>query len=301
MYKNDRMTSGALDVARRFFAEEIRWAGNVQNEALVDAFATVPRERFLGPGPWDVAGIDPRRPGKMIYRRTPDANPRHLYHNHPVAIDAARELNNGHPSSLASWLDALQLRAGDRFVHLGCGVGYYTAIVATVVGPSGRVTAIELDQHLAERARANLADYPQVSVISSDGTTYRSAETFNAMFVNAGFTHPLPIWLESLSDDGRLLLPITATIPGTPIGSGWMLLVTRERQGFRALCLSPVAIFSSPTGRDSGVEQMLQRAFASGAWLRAKSLRVDAHERDDSCCVHVDGACLSSREPGTNA
>jgi len=288
------MASGRLDDARRFFAEEIRWAGQVQTEALVEAFAAVPRERFLGPGPWDVAGMDPRVPGKVIYRRTPDANPLHLYHNHLVAIDAARELNNGHPSSLAAWLDALCLRSGDRVLHLGCGVGYYTAIAARVVGPGGHVTAIEIDRQLADRARENLADHPQVSVVSADGATYRSSAKFDAMFVNAGFTHPLPIWLAMLADGGRLLVPITATIPGRSIGSGWMLLVTREHDDFRALCLSPVAIFSSPTGRDSGVEPVVQRAFATGAWLRAKRLRVDAHERTDTCLIHVDGACLSA-------
>ena len=74
---------------RQFFAEEIRAVANIQTEALVTAFAKVPREHFLGPGPWQIASPDTR--GSSIggltvgttYRPTDDADPRQLYHNVP--------------------------------------------------------------------------------------------------------------------------------------------------------------------------------------------------------------------------
>jgi protein-L-isoaspartate O-methyltransferase len=43
-----------LDLARRYYAEELRAAANLQSEALVRAFAKVPRKHFLDPGPWQV-------------------------------------------------------------------------------------------------------------------------------------------------------------------------------------------------------------------------------------------------------
>jgi protein-L-isoaspartate(D-aspartate) O-methyltransferase len=43
-----------LQTARRRFAEELRVAANVRSLAVVEAFATVPRERFVGPGPWRI-------------------------------------------------------------------------------------------------------------------------------------------------------------------------------------------------------------------------------------------------------
>src|SRR5438132_2134399 len=117
---------------RQFFAEEIRAVANIQTKALVEAFAKVSRDHFLGPGPWQIAYPDTR--GSSIgsltvgttYRATDDADPRHLYHNVLIAIDPSRQLNNGHPSTLASWLDALGLKEGDRGLHVGCGFGYYT-------------------------------------------------------------------------------------------------------------------------------------------------------------------------------
>jgi protein-L-isoaspartate(D-aspartate) O-methyltransferase len=37
-------------------------------------------------------------------------------------------------------------------LHLGCGTGYYTAIAAELVGPTGKVIGIENDAALSERA-----------------------------------------------------------------------------------------------------------------------------------------------------
>src|SRR2546421_6281800 len=162
-----------LDDMRRFYAEEIRAVSNVQNDALAEAFARVRREHFLGPGPWQIATPDSwsgmaqsSAPGGG-YRTTPDADPRHLYHNVLVAIDAERRLNNGQPGALAAWLDALELRKGERVVHVGCGVGYYTAIIAETVGTEGHVTGVEFDSALAARSKENLAHVSQVKVVEA--------------------------------------------------------------------------------------------------------------------------------------
>ena len=64
------------------------------------------------------------------YSTTPDDNPKHVYADVLVAIDADRGLNNGQPSGLASWIDALDLKSGERVFHIGCGTGYYTALMA---------------------------------------------------------------------------------------------------------------------------------------------------------------------------
>lgn len=104
---DDAEADADLAAARRFYAEEVRFSANIAAPALVEAFATVPRERFLGPGPWRCGGIDSWMGGDRGYFPTPDASPRHVYHNVIVSIDPARELNNGHPGTLAAWIDAL--------------------------------------------------------------------------------------------------------------------------------------------------------------------------------------------------
>ena len=51
------------------------------------------------------------------------------------------------------WLAAADPKPGDHVVHIGIGTGYYTAILAELVGPTGRVTAIEYDASLATAPR----------------------------------------------------------------------------------------------------------------------------------------------------
>jgi protein-L-isoaspartate(D-aspartate) O-methyltransferase len=133
-----------LEECRRFYADEIRFAANVHLPALIDAFARVPREQFLGPGPWEIASADMRglsALGAMQMSYTLVDDPRDLYHNVVVVLDKAGDINNGQPSALARWIDALDLKPGDRAYHLGSGVGYYTAIIAEIVGPAGSIVA----------------------------------------------------------------------------------------------------------------------------------------------------------------
>jgi protein-L-isoaspartate(D-aspartate) O-methyltransferase len=193
--------------ARRRFAEEIRAVAHLESVALVEAFARVPREHFLGPGPWQIAAWMP--PGRVEYRSTVDANPSQLYRDVLVAIDLGRLLNNGQPSGLAQWIGALGLKTGETAVHVGCGTGYYSAIMAEVVGSAGRVIAVDIDSALAKRARTNLAYLPQVNVLDGDGGPLNTGPV-DAIFVNAGATHPHRRWLDALGPGGRLLLPITA-------------------------------------------------------------------------------------------
>jgi len=74
-----------LDFARHYYAEELRAVANLRSEALVKAFAKVPREHFLGPGPWQVFSVNSESDWT-----TKAADPRELYHNLLVVIDAER-------------------------------------------------------------------------------------------------------------------------------------------------------------------------------------------------------------------
>ena len=40
--------------ARRRYAEELAYAAHLTSPAVIGAFARVPRERYLGPGPWRI-------------------------------------------------------------------------------------------------------------------------------------------------------------------------------------------------------------------------------------------------------
>ena len=210
--------------ARRAFAEQLRVSKNLRSGALVRALATVPREAFLGPGPWFLRGE--RDPAGSW---TADADPRHLAQDVSVAVDAAQQLYNGAPGVVAAWIDALAIEPGQRVLHVGCGTGYYTALLAEMTGPTGAVLAVEIDETLAARARENLAPWPWVTVRTGDGRRDLPAD-LDAILVHAGAPRVLDEWLHALRDDGRMIVSLTVTFPGMPptLGKGMTHLVTKR-------------------------------------------------------------------------
>jgi protein-L-isoaspartate(D-aspartate) O-methyltransferase len=218
-------------------------------------------------------------------------------------------LANGLPSGHARWLNALDLEPGDHVLHCGCGTGYYTAILAYVVAKSGHVTAIELEQTLASMAADNLRDLPQVEVVAGDATTY-DAGPVDAIYVNAGATHPMLVWLDSLKPGGRLIFPMVRYPRGGEswivnvqtgerdfeTGVGLMLRIQNTAAGYASEVVSPAAFFPCFGAIDSDPEadRIFAEALASGAIAGANSLRRDSHERDKSCLVHTQRYCFST-------
>jgi protein-L-isoaspartate(D-aspartate) O-methyltransferase len=287
-----------LDLQRRFFAEELEAVCNLRSPDLVDAFAAVPRERFLRPGPWDVLtdGNPTAGAGGVHTGLTPDADPARVYHNIAVAIDPSRQLFNGQPATIGAWIDALDLARGGRVLHVGCGLGYYTAVMAHCVGPTGRVVALEVDEVLASEARANLSPYPWADVRRGNGSQPLE-ETFDAILVNAGVTHPVGSWLDALAPGGRMMLPLTGTMSamGPNIGKGLVLLLTKQSaKDFAARVLTLVAIYSAVGLRDADANDRLGKAMMGGParWLAIKRLRRDAHEPAETCWLHETTFCL---------
>ncbi len=285
-----------LDSIRRYYAEELRAVANLHSEALVDAFAKVSREDFLGPGPWLILNPFHMVDGSneaSYYRQTADADPKHLYHNVLVAIDAKRCLNNGQPSFLAILIDSLDLVPGDSVAHIGCGTGYYTAIMAEVVGPKGRVTAFELDTQLAARARTNLSHLSHVEVVESDSSGV-APNGYDGMLVNAGATHPRHAWLDALRLGARLILPLTVSNEADVTHSGEVLKITRQGNGLSAGFLCSTSIFPCSGARDPELNDKLRAAFKRGDLNCVQSLRRDRHAPSDACWLHSDQFCLST-------
>lgn len=274
--------------ARREYAEKIAARAGLRSPRLREALARVPREAFLGPGPWQILRVAEAARG---YQRTPDADPRHLYDDVLVALDARRQLNNGEPSTLLRWLDALEPTPGERLLHVGCGVGYYTALAAEAVAP-GEVVGVEIDAGLAARARENLAGWSNVRVKAGDASAL-AAGAFDAILVNAGATEPLPAWLDALRPGGRLLMPLTVDLPTAGLGAGHVLRVVRRAGGLAGRFVSPVGIFHCAGARSAAGARRLRDAYQRGGEARVRSLRRDAHPEDTRCWLHTERFCLS--------
>jgi protein-L-isoaspartate(D-aspartate) O-methyltransferase len=270
---------------RAFFAKLVTSAANAsKNDRLREAFATTPREQFVGPGPWKIfAG------GSLV--ETPTNDPAFLYQDVVVALAPERHINNGQPVLHAMCLAALNIQPGEAIAHIGAGTGYYTAILAKLTGPSGPVIAYEIEADLAARAAANLCDVRNVTVENrnaADGPLPPS----DVIYVNAGATGPLDTWLDALRPGGRLLFPLTSSDgPGGAPGPGAMLLITRPHKaspdappapaGILAARFLSAAIFIHCTGaRDDATGAKLAEAFKRGDARNVRSLH--RHTAPDS-------------------
>jgi protein-L-isoaspartate(D-aspartate) O-methyltransferase len=271
-----------LEAHRLFFARLVTAkAGIAAGSELAAAFASTPREHFVGPPPWKISTV----PG---YIETPTDDPAFLYQDIVVALGAEGPLNNGEPTLHASCLATLALKHGERVVHVGAGTGYYTTLLAKLVGEDGAVDAYEIDTVLAKRAIANLARFPHVAVHTRSGSEGPLPQC-DVLYVNAGATAPLPVWLDSLKVGGRLLFPLT---PGE--GFGAMLLITRQSDnGYRARFLFQAQFVPCVGARNEAEGRRITEAFRTNDWRKVNSL----HRNDspgDSCWCSGFGWWLST-------
>lgn len=213
------VTGQKLAALRARYADEICASAGVEHERVREAFATVAREAFLTPPPWRIFS-----PGGVLEQLTEE--PEDLYQDVLVVLDPGQGINNGQPSLHAAWLAAADPQEGEKAIHVGAGAGYYTAILARLVGPAGMVHAYEIDERLADIARQNLAALSGVTVHRRSGAGGELPQA-DVVYVNAGAFAPDPSWLRALVPRGRLIFPWQPS--GN--GAGYALLLTRRARG----------------------------------------------------------------------
>jgi len=258
-------------VLRSYYANLIAGKAGVHDPRIIAAFEAVPRERYVGPGPWKVFAF------AAGYIATPSSDLAFLYQDVLVGLSIDQGLNNGEPSLHARCLAALQPRVGDAVLHVGAGTGYYTAVLAALVGAEGSVVAYEIEPALAQSASANLGHASGVTVHNLSGSQAALPES-DIIYVNAGATHPLDAWLDALRPNGRLLFPLTPDQ-----GLGGMLLVTRgQGTGFAARFVCPAVFFPCQGARDQAMSERLAKAFAQGHTESVRALH-RGQAPDKSC------------------
>lgn len=284
---------------RRRWAQETTAIAAVADPAVEAAFAATARETFLPPPPWTIFG---GRRGRVT-----TSDPRDLYDDVLVALDPARGVNNGSPTLHAAWLHELHVRPGDRIAHLGAGTGHYSAILARLAGPAGRVVAVEIDPRLAARAARALGALPPgeaapVEVVVADAAT-RPTHDVDRIYVSFGVAAPARPWLDRLALGGRLILPLCVPVGG---GGGWEsgeghgLLVERRCEGFAARLLDGCAfVFAEgPASASSRAVADLRAAFRGAHGHRVRSLILGPVSDRRRCWYVGDDWALSIDPPG---
>jgi protein-L-isoaspartate(D-aspartate) O-methyltransferase len=115
------------------------------------------------------------------------------------------------PHSYPLFYEPLGLEEGHRFLEIGLGSGYGTAIARKVVGPHGLVISVEIDPVTLEFARRNLeeAGYRDVVLVQGDGGLgYPEKSPYDSIAVTAACVEIPPPLIEQLRIGGRLIAPV---------------------------------------------------------------------------------------------
>lgn len=252
-----------------FFAEEVRalagLTGDPRADRVIEAFAAVPRERHVLPGPWTI-----RSPMfDLATSRTPDDNPAHLYHDVLIALDEKAGINIGQPSLWARMLTFAGVEFGSRVLQVGAGSGYYSAVLAQLIGGEGRLLGFETERRLTGLAQRATSDIANIKISQGDAVTDLQAQDgpFDLIIAFCGVTHPPNPWLDALSVNGRLLLPMTGSQ-----GWGAMCLFERSGEAFKVTTLGSCGFYPCISARNDEMAAALDRIWHDRSRLNGWSV-----------------------------
>ena len=182
---------GAAERARTRLVDGLRDCGRLCSPAVEEAFRAVPRHLFL--------------PGVPIAR---------AYADEAVAVQAVDGVTTSsasQPSMMAIMLAQLDLRPGHRVLEIGAGTGYNAALMTRLVGPGGRVVAVDIDADLVASAGRHLAaaGVTGVELVCADGALgHPTGAPYDRIILTVGSGVVRPEWIAQLAPGGRLLLPL---------------------------------------------------------------------------------------------
>jgi len=178
---------------RAELVSQLKASGALTDPAVERALLTVPRHRFL--------------PGHSLAE---------AYEN--VAITTSWERGApvssvSQPEIVAVMLQQLRPQPGMRVLEVGAGSGYNAALLAELVGPTGSVISLEIDEKLAAAAGQRLADagYPPAwaRVIAGDGWQgWPPGAPYDRIELTVGAADLSLAWYEQLAEGGILVAPL---------------------------------------------------------------------------------------------
>jgi len=169
--------------------------GWLKSRRIIEAFEKIKREDFLPPKIKDLAEI-----------------------NEALPIGYGQTISQ--PLVVAFMLEQLCPQPRDKILDIGSGSGWTSALLAEIVGPKGKVIAIEIIPELMEFGKNNVAKYNfidkgRVEFICADGSKgYEKEAPFDGILVSASLqTIEVPqAWKDQLKIDGKIVVPIGSSI-----------------------------------------------------------------------------------------
>ncbi len=226
------MTGSALNAKndetaalRRSLVDQLKSRGLATTPQIEGAFLAVPRHLFV-PG----TDIEAAYNDTFVVTKKQDE----------VPISSCSQ-----PSITALMLDMLGLQPGQRVLEIGAGTGYAAALMAHIVGDSGQVFTVDLDEDIVEGAREHLASagVSNVQVICADGGLGWSEDgPYDRIILTVGAARFSPAFIEQLRPGGRMVIPFDLTpfrSELTPFPDEILLALERTDNSLQSVLIRP--------------------------------------------------------------
>ena len=171
-----------LVLRQRMIEQDIRRRG-VRDPRVLDAMATIPRERFVPPAVRTSA-----------------------YEDHPLPIDFGQTISQ--PFIVAYMTELLAVTPDAKVLEIGTGSGYQTAVLARL---ARTVHTVERIDALRERTAQTIAELQLTNIVlhAGDGSLGLPAfAPFDRIIVTAAAPRVPVSLVEQLVDGGRLVIPV---------------------------------------------------------------------------------------------
>ncbi|HMA35698.1 MAG TPA: methyltransferase, FxLD system [Chloroflexia bacterium] len=176
---------------RQALVDKLKADGVIRTPTVEAAFRAVPRHLFVP----DVPLADAYRDQSIATKRVDG-----------VAISSCSQ-----PAMMAIMLEQLGVEPGQRVLEIGAGTGYNAALLAQLVGDTGQVVTLDIDEDLVAAARAHLAaaGCDRVAVYCGDGAAgHAPGAPYDRIILTVGAPDIAPAWWQQLAPAGRLVLPL---------------------------------------------------------------------------------------------
>ena len=169
-----------------------------QREAMV-------REQIAERGIRDVRVLEAMR-RVVRHEFVPESFRQHSYEDRPLPIGEGQTISQ--PYIVATMLEHLAIRSGDRVLEIGTGSGYVTALLAQL---AAEVFSVERHESLAALAESTLLrlEFRNVKIRVGDGREgWEEYAPYDAILVSAATAAMPPELFAQLREGGRMILPV---------------------------------------------------------------------------------------------
>ena len=167
--------------------------GALKTPRIIDAFRAIDRADFV-----------------------PEEKRQEAYENYPLPIGYGQTISQ--PQTVAFMLEHLAPEGGNKILDVGSGSGWQTALLAYIVGPQGKVVALEIIPELKNWGEKNAEKYGLVSegraefhaLHAEDGFPLESP--FDRIIAAASAKEVPRQWKTELTVGGRIVMPVGESI-----------------------------------------------------------------------------------------